>query len=134
MLAHRKDGIKPAIERPAISITKRRGRPAHGRTEQSREGSVDVDCRKVGAIGSDPRSARMTPCLCDRCPRQVVTILASDEVGPVRFEGCFARIVTQEEPVSPPTRHLGRGEKAGCRAPARYFLDTVPVARDDNQV
>ena len=132
ILAEREHFVEAAVERTAIGIAdplaQARQRPA----DELREGPLNIDRRKVGHICRDQRRIRMALAVADRRPRQIIGVLALDQVGPEMLERLANRPVAQHQPVIRAARHVGRSDRHGDRA--ILLDDLVSGARDDHQM
>ena len=68
----------------------------------------------------------------DRGPRQIVGVLALDQVGPEALERRAHRAVAQQQPVMRASRHMRRRDRHGDRAV--LLDDLVARAGDDHQM
>ena len=96
--------------------------------EELRERPLDIDRREIGHVGGDQRRLGIAAAVGDRRPRQVVGVLALDQVGPEALERAAHRAVAQHQPVVRASRDMRRRDRDGDRA---VLLDDL-VARAGN--
>ena len=128
MFAQRIDRVEPPVERAAIGIADARAQAADGPTQEFGEGPLDVDRREVGHIRSDERGVGKALAVSDRGPRQIIGVLALDQVGRELRERSTDGAVAHHQPVMRASRDMRRCDRHRDRA----ALDDRFVARAGN--
>ena len=99
VFAEREDRVEAAIERAAIAIADARAQAADRPAEELRERPLDIDGREIGHVGGDQRRFGIALAMGERGPRQIIGVLAFDQVGPEPLERRADRAVAQQQPV-----------------------------------
>ena len=100
ILAEREDRVETAIEHAAIRIADpAAARSPTGAAEEFRQRPLDIDGREIGHVGRDQRGFGMALAMADRRPRQIVGVLALDQVGPELLERRADGAVAQQQAV-----------------------------------
>ena len=94
--------------------------------EKVRQRPLDIDGREIGHVGGDQRGPGMALAVADRGPRQIIGVLALDQVGLEALERRADRAVAQQQPVIGASGHVGRGDRHGDRAPVLDHLVRAP--------
>ena len=86
VLAEREDRVEAAVEKPAIAVADARQRARDRPATNFDERPLDIDGREIGHVGGDQRRLGAALAMADRRPRQVIGVLALDQVGPEALE------------------------------------------------
>lgn len=80
MLAEREDAVETPVERAAISVTDFAAKIGDRLAQHLGKGPLDIDRRKIGHVGCDQRGRREALAMGHRGPRQIIGVLAFDQV------------------------------------------------------
>ena len=125
--------IEAAVKRAAISIADAAatGR-ATGLVTNFDERPLNIDGREIGHVSGDKRVSGWRLAMRDRDPRQIVGVLALDQVGPESLERGAHRAVAQHQPVMRAAGNVRRSDRDRDRP---LLLDHfVARAGDDHQM
>ncbi len=132
LLAEREHAVEAAIQAPAIKVANAGALPGERSSHHLGERPVDIDGGKIGHVGGGERGPGVASPVADRRPRQIVGILAFDEVGAEALERTADRPIAQEQPIIGAFRHVRRANGDGDRPP--LLDDRIGGSGNDQQM